>query len=415
VSWGMVVATYRIEEVDPGLYLLRVGDRMTRYFEALWEIPEGVTYNAYVLKTGEGAVLFDGWKSTFSGPFLEALEQVIEPGELRYVVAHHLEPDHSGTLEDVLRWAPHARVLGHPFAERMLTNYPRARERFRPVGDWEELVLGGERLQFIHAPWLHWPETMFTWLPERRVLLTCDAFGGFGVPEGVFDDECQRPGDIFYSIRKYHVTVIGHYRRWVHRAIEKLERHGVEPRIIAPAHGLLWRGDPGRVIQYYKDLSDAKPVPGKVTVLYASMYGTVESLARMVACELRKAGYNPVVYGFTDTQRPPVSSILADVVDSEALVVAAPTYEAGLFPLMRYVLEEICEKAPAPKKLAVLATYGWGGVAAKRIRGLLESCEYQTIAVLEEQAVTPYGGFALQERTRELARRIVGALQGSER
>ncbi len=397
----------RVEEIDPGLFLLRAGDRATRFFEGLWEIPEGVTYNAYLLRTSEGAVLFDTWKYTFAGDLLSALESLIDPGELKYVVVHHAEPDHSGSLDAVLQWAPGARVLGHPMAGRLLSSsYRYVRGRFRAVRDGEELVVGGERLVFIHVPWLHWPETMFTWLPGRRVLLTCDAFGGFGIPEGVFDDECAREEDIMRSLRKYVVTVIGHYRRWITRALEKLEGLGVEPRVIAPGHGLLWRGDPRRVMDYYRRLAEGEPARGKVLVVYASMYGTLERLARVLACELRKRGMKPVVYGFTDTTRPNLSDILADAIDAEYVVVAAPTYEAGLFPLAKLVVEGLCEKAAGARKLAVLSTYGWGGVAAKRIRGILESCGYETVGVVETQAVRGVGD------AESLVRGLVDAIAG---
>ncbi|MEB3789416.1 MAG: FprA family A-type flavoprotein [Desulfurococcales archaeon] len=401
------MATYRIEEITDDLFLLRVGDRITRYFEALWEIPEGVTYNAYLLKTSEGSVLIDGWKSTFATQLIDALEYLVEPDELRYVVVNHMEPDHTGSLEEVLRWAPSAIVLAHPMTKRMMDSYPRAFERLRPVKDGETIEIGDEKLVFIHTPWLHWPETMMTWLENRRVLLSCDAFGGFGIPEGVFDDECAKEGDFLRSVRKYVVTVIGNYRSWIVKALDKLEAKGIDPEIIAPGHGLLWRGSPKKIIEYYRSLAEARPVKGKILVLYASMYGTVESMTRMLACELRKKGLKPIVYGFTDTFRPNISDILADAIDAEALVVSAPTYEAGLFPLMKYTIEEICEKAAASKRLIVLATYGWGGIAAKRIRGQLESCGFETIAVLEERALSPAGGILLQERIRELVDEIL--------
>jgi len=219
---------YHVAKVTEDLYVLRVDDRYTKYFEALWEIPEGITYNAYLLKTDEGDVLFDAWKRQFSSHLMEALERVTSPDRLKYVVVHHMEPDHTGSLEDVLRWAPNAKVLGHPLAGRMMNAYPKAKERFKPVKDGEVLEVGGKKLRFVHTPWLHWPETMMTWLEEEGVLLTCDAFGGYGIPLSLFDDQCVKLEEMIREMRKYVVTVIGHYREWIDRNIAKLEKLGIK-------------------------------------------------------------------------------------------------------------------------------------------------------------------------------------------
>ena len=408
------LVSYRVEEIARGVVLLRVNDRVTRFFESLWEIPEGITYNAYLVETREGYVLIDGWKSLYSGSLVGALESMIGPGELRYVIVNHLEPDHSGSLEDVLRWAPDARVLGSRFAARLLGSYPRARERFEAVADGEERVIGGRRFRFIYTPWLHWPETMVTWLEDEGVLFTCDVFGGFGVPEGVFDDQCAREADILRSMKKYLVTVIGKYRRFILRALEKLEGSGIRPRIIAPGHGLLWRESPERVIRYYRSLASAEPVRGKILIVYGSMYGTLEQLARSLACELRLAGLRPVVYGYTDTGRPNLSDVLADAIDAEKIVIAAPTYEAGVFPLLRFLVEEICEKAAAPKDVYILSTFGWGSIAARRLREALEACGFRVRRVVEEMSVSPHEGIAVRARVQELARELARSITGED-
>ena len=379
------MAVVRVEEVTKGLKILRVDDRETAYFEALWEIPEGVTYNAYLLETKEGAVLFDGWKSQYSQALIEALESLISPDDLRYIVVHHAEPDHAGSLPALLRWAPKARVLGHPLVGKMLAGTPGLNGRFEAVRDGGSLSLGGVELRFIHAPWLHWPETMMTWLPRDGVLLSCDAFGSFGAAPGVFDDECAGcPLEAW--VRKYVATVIGRYRPSILRALGKLGSLGVEPRIIAPGHGVVWRSRPRWVMELYERLARAEPVEGKVLILYASMYGSTERLALALAGELARRGLKPVVHGFTDKRRPLIAEVIADALDAEALVVAAPTYEAGLYPYLRLVIELICEKAAA-KRLYILSTYAWGGAAVKRIRGIMEGCGFETMAFIEAKSV----------------------------
>ncbi len=398
------MTTYRVEEIDRDFYVLRVNDRYTRFFEALWEIPEGITYNAYLLKTSEGAILFDGWKKPFSGQFIDALESVIKPEELKYVVVNHMEPDHSGSLVEVIRWSPQVQVLGHPMAGRMLAAYPGAREKFKPVKDGELLELGGERIQFIHTPWLHWPETMMSWLVDRRILISCDAFGGYGVPYGLFDDECTRWEDALRAMQKYVVTVIGHYSQWIIRNLDKLEKAGVRPRMIAPAHGLIWRSNPSRVVEIYRNIALGRPKEGKVLIVYASMYGTIESLVRRLICRLSRQGKYTVVYGYTDTTRPYTSEILTDAVDSEAIVIAAPTYESTVFPLMKYLLNELCWKTPGGKKVVVLTSYGWGSIAGRRLKEQLESCKNKVVEMIEYNMIGPQA--ISPEEANEIATRI---------
>ena len=398
------MTTYRVEEIDRDFYVLRVNDRYTRFFEALWEIPEGITYNAYLLKTSEGAILFDGWKKPFSGQFIDALESVVTPEELKYVVVNHMEPDHSGSLVEVIRWSPQVQVLGHPMAGRMLAAYPGAREKFKPVKDGELLELGGERIQFIHTPWLHWPETMMSWLVDRRILISCDAFGGYGVPYGLFDDECTRWEDALRAMQKYVVTVIGHYSQWIIRNLDKLEKAGVRPRMIAPAHGLIWRSNPSRVVEIYRNIALGRPKEGKVLIVYASMYGTIESLVRRLICRLSRQGKYTVVYGYTDTTRPYTSEILTDAVDSEAIVIAAPTYESTVFPLMKYLLNELCWKTPGGKKVVVLTSYGWGSIAGRRLKEQLESCKNKVVEMIEYNMIGPQA--ISPEEANEIATRI---------
>ncbi|ABU82363.1 FprA family A-type flavoprotein [Ignicoccus hospitalis] len=402
---------YHVAKVTEDLYVLRVDDRYTKYFEALWEIPEGITYNAYLLKTDEGDVLFDAWKRQFSSHLMEALERVTSPDRLKYVVVHHMEPDHTGSLEDVLRWAPNAKVLGHPLAGRMMNAYPKAKERFKPVKDGEVLEVGGKKLRFVHTPWLHWPETMMTWLEEEGVLLTCDAFGGYGIPLSLFDDQCVKLEEMIREMRKYVVTVIGHYREWIDRNIAKLEKLGIKPNVVAPAHGLIWRKNVDRVFQVYKDVGKSKPKENKVLLVYASMYGTVEKVARGVECELVREGMEVAVYGFNDTSRPYISEILTDASDAEVVVFATPTYEVEAFPFLKFVAQELCWKVGNGKKAVLISSYGWSSAAIEDLKKTLENCGYKSVAEVKYNAIGPTA--ITDEAVAEIAKKVVDAIKSS--
>ncbi len=373
-----------IDEIAENLRILRVNDTRTRFFEALWEIPEGITYNAYLLDTGEGFILFDGWKEIYASQLLEILQSQMEPRDLKYIVVHHMEPDHSGSLPLIAGWAKNATIVGHPMVRRLLA--PSGIENpFKPVRDREQLLLGRYTLEFHYAPWIHWPETIFTRIRELEALLTCDAFGSYAVTPAVRDVECKNMDLYFYWTRKYLVTVVGNYRKFILKALDKLESTGLKPKMILPGHGLVWTGEPEKIIEVYRRTALAEPEKGKVTIVYASMYGNTEKVVAGLAYNLQRNGYRVVTYGFTDTGKPNIGDILADIIDSELIVYAAPTYEATLFPPMRNLAELICEKASSPKKVLVIASYAWGGVAGKRITGILGSCGFKIIDVSEEQ------------------------------
>ena len=264
----------RIGKILDELYILRLEDEETKYFEALWRIPEGVTYNAYLL-LGEENVLFDTWKHTYSREFLQALSKVVDVKDVDYIVVHHAEPDHSGVLPRLLEKNPNIKVICNPLAKRLLESFYNVKFRTRLVKDNERIRVGGRSLRFIYTPWLHWPETMMTYYEEERILFSCDAFGGFSIPQGLCDDDGV-PEAYWRSTRKYLVSIVGHYREWILKNIEKIRGLGLNVEIIAPSHGLVFKKDPGKIIEYYARIAEGKATPGKATVIYSSMYGFVE-------------------------------------------------------------------------------------------------------------------------------------------
>lgn len=374
-----------IQEVAPSLYLLRVNDRQTRYFEALWEIPEGITYNAYLLKTSEGAVLFDGWKQPFTDAFVDALKQLTPLDEIKHIVIHHMEPDHSGTLPKILALTEgKPTVWGHPFTQRLIAGLYGLQPAFQAVKSGARLTFGGRELVFYHAPWLHWPETIVTHLPQDNLLLTGDIFGGYGIPEGVFDDEVALLDHWLDLARKYTISVIGHYKDKIGKNIQTLaDKYGLQPSMILPAHGLLWRQAPQRVVQAYLDWGAGKPQPGKVTVVYSSMYRYVERAVQVAVDELRAQGFRPVVHRMVDDERAGLADILSDLADSEAIVLGTETYESDIFPLTEFLLHEMVNKVAFAKPLLAIAVFGWAAAAGKKLRTLLDNAPYEPVRIVE--------------------------------
>lgn len=380
-----------IKEVADDLFLIRVDDRKTKYFEALWEIPEGITYNAYLLRLDSGSVVFDGVKAGYSEEFIEALSSLVNPKNIRYVVVNHAEPDHTGSIKKLMRLTgDKATVLGHPMTSSLLKSLHGIKPAFKAVKDGEILDVGGESLRFIHTPWLHWPETMVTYLVKRSVLISCDVFGGYSIPSGVFDDEVDVSEYLPY-VKKYSVTVIGHYRGFVLKALEKLKALGIKPSIIAPGHGLLWRKDPGMIIKEYEMWDRAEPVKGKVTVIYSSMYGYVEAAVNHVIEGLKSAGFNVKVFKFTDEFRSNISDVLSEVDDSQGVVIGTATYEAGVFPIMTYLVSLLKSKIGAKKPVLAITTYGWGDVAGRFLMSMLKDTGFNVVDAVSVHGVLDEG------------------------
>ncbi len=374
-----------IEEILPDLYLLRVDDDLIKYFEALWEIPEGITYNAYLLKTSEGAVLFDTWRQRYSDEFIEAVKKIIDPKDIKYIVVHHMEPDHSGSLPRILEENGYkATVIGHPIVKQMIKSFYHIEPRFQPIKDGDKIIIGGKTLEFVTTPWLHWPDTIMTYIHEYKILLTCDVFGSYGIPPTIFDDDEEYfNGEYLLYAKKYLITVVGHYKEHIIRNLDKLKTRNLEIEAIAPSHGLVLRKHIDTMIKKYIDWAKGVAEKNKIVVIYSSMYGFVEEAVNTAIKELRDRGYSVKTYRFTDTIHSSIADILSDIVDAEALILATATYEANVFPLVNYVVDEIIEKTKYPKPVIIISSYGWGGIAARKLSEKLEKAGFKIVNKVE--------------------------------
>lgn len=375
---------YIVDKLLDNLYLLRINDLRTKFFEGIWHIPEGITYNAYVLKTSEGVILFDGWKKNYGDQFLNALKQVVDIKDIKYIVVHHTEPDHSGTVPLLLSHNPDIKILGHPLTKKLLEEfYSIEVKNFRPVKNMEEIEIGGEKLLFIHVPMLHWPDTIFTYLSKHKVLLTCDAFGGYSIPRTIYDDNEREIDEYMFYVKKYLVTVIGFHRRNIVVNIEKLKKLGLDIRVIAPAHGMIWRNKPEYIIEYYNDTAKAVG-RRKVTVIYGSMYGSIEKAVMEAVDEAAKQGYMVKVYPFTDYYHSDWSNILTDVIDSDLIIVGGATYDTSIVPTILAFLHVLVNRLPnLGKKVIIISSYGWGGLAGKQMKKILEEKGYNIVDIIE--------------------------------
>lgn len=362
---GTCMPTSEVHQVTDDLTLIRINDTRVKYFESQWHIPEGITYNSYVLRTSEGAAVFELSKERFSEEYLEALKEVISPAEVKYLIVDHAEPDHTGAMRPFLQLCPDAKVVGIGVAEGIVKAKYGQDIAFVPVKDGSELRLGGRTIRFVYSPWVHWPETMMSLIPEEGVVISGDAFGGYSIPSGWSDDDVQEEY-IRYS-KKYLATVIGSYREHLVKAISKLRASMPDPSVVAPAHGLVWVKQPKVIVDLYESWGKATP-DGSVVVAWVSMYGSIKETMEKLIALLQGHGIAVKKYSFSDEERGEREDLLADALTASVIVLGTPTYETEAHPLVKELFASMGSKLKGTSKPAfVLVSYAWGSVAEKQL------------------------------------------------
>jgi len=364
-------------EVKPGIHWIGVNDRTTDLFEGLWPITsEGVSYNAYVIKD-EKNVLIDAAKDIKGDALLDQIAQVVEPSELDYIVVNHMEPDHTGVMRTLRRIAPKTTLLCTKRAADLLERYYQITDRIHVVGDGETLDLGTHSLRFMMAPMVHWPETMITFEAEQGVVFSCDAFGSYGALQGtVFDDQCTNLDFYEREALRYYANIVALFARPVLRAIDKLADLDIE--VVAPSHGLIWRENPQRIIDLYRqwaDLAMTGPELG-VTLLYGTMYGNTEQMVEAVASGVGEAGVPLEIF---DVRHIHASYILPSLYTKRGVLIGAPTYEGALFPPMAHVLDIAERKRIRSRTLGYFGSFGWSGGAKREIKEWAESLAWDLV------------------------------------
>jgi flavorubredoxin len=373
-------------EIKPSICWVGVNDRTTDLFEGLWPITrEGVSYNAYLI-CDDKRVIIDLSKAIKTDEFFDQVAENTPLDTIDYVVINHMEPDHSGVLRTFLRIAPQAVLLGTDKTKGMLESFYGITENVRAVQDGETLSLGEHTLQFLYAPFVHWPETMVTYETTQCVLFSCDAFGGYGALRGaIFDDDCVDLPFYEREALRYYANIVAKFSRMVTRAIDKLA--GVPIDIIAPSHGLIWRKHPERIVELYRRWASYATGPAEpgVTLIYSSMYGNTDKMMNAVAQGISREGLPLEIF---DATRTDVSYILPYLWTHTGVMIGAPTYEGGLFPPMAHVLDMARRKGIRHKKVARFGSYAWSGGAQKEFEKIVEGLGWENTGMLEF-VVTP--------------------------
>jgi flavorubredoxin len=369
--------TYAVPIVED-VHWIGVNDRRTRLFEAIWPIPQGISYNSYLIMD-EKVALIDAVKDLSVEGYLQKLSRALGPQrQVDYLVINHLEPDHSGAVPLLRQMFPRMQVVGNSKTAEFVRAL-HGIEDVHVVKDGDTLPLGRRTLRFFLTPMVHWPETMMTYEAADGILFSGDAFGGFGALEGgIFDDEVDRDG-LEEEFLRYFSNIIGKYSSMVQKAIGKVAN--LEIRIVAATHGPIWRTDPRHIIGLYDRWSRLEAQPG-VVVAFASMYGATEQMAEAVERGLAEGGVKAIrTYNVSDSH---VSYIIRDIWRYRGLILGSPTYDTAVFPLMESLLRLLAGKRLSRRAVGVFGSYGWSGGAVKGLRQFVDDNQLELIEPVVE-------------------------------
>jgi len=341
-------------ELAKGIYQVGAVDWGTRDFHG-YKTPRGVTYNSYLI-VDEKICLIDAVKAPFAKELLERISQIVDPAKIDYVIVNHVEPDHSSALPMVMEAAPQAKVLITEQGRGEVLKYYGREYDFRVVKNGDSLSLGKHTLKFVPLPMLHWPDSMATYLEEEQILFSNDAFGQHYSTNFKFDDENDL-SELLYEAKKYYANILTPFNKLVVKALDSL---GLLPiRMIAPSHGLIWRSHIADIMALYKQWSTGETEP-LVLVVYDSMWGSTEAMARRIIEGLTAGGIKAKLYRMADSDK---SEMVAELLTARGLLVGSSTLNNGMLPTMTSVLYYMKGLKPLNKSGAAFGAYGWAGGA----------------------------------------------------
>ena len=350
-----------------------VNDRETERFEGQWPLPHGITYNAYIV-CGEKTALLDAVKVTKIDDFKEKIEEALGGKPLDYLVVHHMEPDHSSSIEFVREWYPDVKIVGNKATRLMLKAFYGIDEIYE-VGEGDTLDLGdGIELTFYRTPMVHWPESMVSYEKKYKTLFSQDAFGSFGTLDGgIFDDELNWA---YYEdeARRYFTNIVGKFYAQVRPALKKLS--ALDIKQIFPIHGPLHRAHPERIMKCYEDWCNLKTEEG-VVIVYGSMYGNTARAADVFARALAEEGIKNI--RVFDVSKTHASFIQSEIWKYKGLAIASCTYNNGLFFPMVALCHILKANRLTNRVYATFGSYSWSGGALKELKAFGEECKYDMI------------------------------------
>lgn len=375
---------YCVRSVTEDLYWIGANDRRLSLFENIHPIPEGVSYNAYVLMD-EKTVLFDTIDWSACRQFLENLDHVLNGRPLDYMVINHMEPDHGASIEEVLLRYPNVTIISTEKAFMLMRQFDFHIDghELDEVKEGDTRCFGKHTVTFVAAPMVHWPEAMVTFDVTNGVLFAADAFGSFGALDGkLFNDEVNFDRDWIDHARRYYTNIVGKYGPHVQLLLKKASAIVNDIKYICPLHGPVWRSDFGYFLDKYQHWSTYEPEEKGVMIVYASMYGNTEAAAGALAARLCEKGMtNVVMYDVSNTH---VSYLISETFRLSHVVLASVTYNLGIYPVMHNYLMDMKALNLQNRTFAIVENGSWACKSGDLMEKFLNE-ELKNMTVLSQR------------------------------
>ena len=371
---------YCYRKVTDDLYWVGGNDRRLAMFEGVYSVPDGVSYNSYLL-LDEKTVLFDTVDKAVKGVFFDNIKEVLNGRSLDYLVVHHMEPDHSEAIQELVMRYPEVKIICNQKIAGMIKQFFEFDIDSRAIlmKEGDSFSTGKHNLVFVMAPMVHWPEVMVSYDTTDKILFSADGFGTFGALNGaLFADEVNFERDYLDEARRYYTNIVGKYGDQVQALLKKAATLEIE--MICPLHGFVWRKNIGDYIAKYMHWSSYAPEEYGVVIAYASVYGHTENAAEILACRLREKGIKTVMF---DVSVTPASDIIAACFKWSHIVFASTTYNAGIFVNMEALIFDLVAHNIQNRTVAFIENGSWAPTSGKLMRTEIEKCKNMTI--LENQ------------------------------
>lgn len=381
-----------------------VNDRETPRFENIWPLPKGVSYNSYLLKS-EKTALLDTVKITKVSDFINNLRNSLNGRDLDYLVVHHMEPDHAGSIKSLLDLYPNIKIVGNKKTVQFLSEFFDINDNVILVDEGDTLDLGDRKLVFYKTPMVHWPESMVSYEVNSKILFSQDIFGGFGALDGnIFDDEQGDFEALETEIRRYYSNIVGKHSKSANMALNKLK--DLEIDMICPVHGAIWRQSPEKIINLYKRYANHETDPG-IVIAYGSMYGTNAKMADYLARELVNNGVNNI-YVF-DVSKTNISYILSEVWRYNGLILGSCTYDNRAYPKITDLMNILEMNKIENHYLGIFGSFSWSGGGVKEIKEFSDKTKFDLVDEVEVKSrIKDEDYIKLEELAKNMAEKVLG-------
>ncbi len=358
-------------EIKPKVFWVGAVDWNIREFHG-YSTYRGTTYNAFLVKD-EKIALFDTVKRPFMGDLVHRIRNIVEPAKIDYLIVNHVEMDHSGALPEIIELVKPEKVICSEMGKKaLLDHYHRDDWPYEVVKSGQSLSLGSKTVHFIETRMLHWPDSMFSYILEDRLLISSDAFGQHWATSERFDDEVDQP-ELFQHAAKYYANILLLYSPLVQKLLANVQQMNLDIDMIAPDHGLIWRSHPGKIIQSY-DIWSSQQTKHKAVIVYDTMWHSTEMMAKAIGDGLAEEGVSVKLCDLKVNHR---SEVMTEILDARAVIFGSSTLNNGMLPTVADMLCYVKGLRPIGRIGAAFGSYGWSGEAVKLITQSLEEMKFE--------------------------------------